>query len=398
MFEEIFEEELGRESVFRDASKLLPDHVPAALVHRDEEFRQLTRIFKPVIESKASQRVLVTGSTGVGKTALTRRFGAVLEATVKSRNLNLIYFHINCRKDRTLYSVLVKLYQHFNPRWPYRGLGPEKLLDTAVTYLNSHDAYLVLTLDEIDYFLQLNGPDLLYSLTRAAEESGGPNRISIIAIAKDKSFLRYLDAATQSTFMHNVLHLDKYNARQLTDIMNQRIGEAFKVGAVEEETVELIADTASRLGDARFALELLWRAGMMADGERKDVVAPEHARRAKAEVYPEVKREVLRELHPHEKLVLLAIVRKLRISKRAYAPTEDMESSYRVVCEEYGEEPHAHTQFWGHVKRMEGLGLVDLRPTKSRHRGRGSLRIGAHEIPVEWLEREMEGLLDGRKR
>ena len=398
MFGEIFEEELSRESVFRDASKLLPDYVPRVLVHRDDEFRYLTRVFKPVIEDRASQRVLITGNVGVGKTALARRFGEELEPATKGRGLNLSYLHVNCRKDKTPYAVLMKLVQHYNPRWPARGLGPEKLLEMVVTYLNKHDAYLTLTLDELDYFVQLNGPDLLYLLTRAGEELGAPNRISIIAITRDKGFLRSLDAATQSTFMHNVLPLDRYTAPQLADILNQRIREAFKAGTVDEDTAALIADIAARWGDARLALELLWRAGMTADGEGADIVMPEHARKAKAEVYPEVKREVIRDLQLHEKLFLLAVARKLKLSKRAYALTGEVERSYRVACEEHGEKPRKHTQLWEYLKRMEGLGLVDLQPSGERHRGK-SQRVSVPDIPVATLERELERLLKaGSKR
>jgi cell division control protein 6 len=396
MYKDIFEDEMGRETVFRDASKLMPDYVPPVLVYRDDEFRQLTRIFKPVVESGASQRVLIIGSVGVGKTALTRRFGEELESAARDRRLNLRYIHINCRKDRTLYGVLTKIVQNYDPRLPQRGFGPEKLLDMIVNYLNTHDAYLTLTLDEIDFFVEQNGPDLIYSLTRAAEESGKQNRISIISIARDKSFLRFLDAGTQSTFMHNVLSLDRYSATQLKGIMNQRVGMAFKTGVVEEDVVELIADIASRWGDARFALELLWRAGMAADSEGKDSVTPEHVRRAKAEVYPELKREVLQELQQHEKLVLLAAARKLRASKGAYALTGDVEKTYHLVCEEFGEEPRRHTQFWEYLQRISGLGLVDLQLSGPGQRGK-SLRISIQEAPVEWLEKEMERVLYRRK-
>ena len=384
---------MGRESVFMDASKLSPDYVPRVLPHREEEFRQLTRVFKPVLESGMSQRVLVVGSVGVGKTALARRFGQELEPAAKGRGLNLSYLHVNCRKDKTPYAVLMKLVEHYNPRWPCRGLGPEKLLDMVVTYLDKHDAYLTLTLDELDFFLQLNGPDLLYLLTRTAEESGGVNRISLIAIARDKErFLRSLDAPTQSTFMHNVLMLDRYTAPQLADILNNRILDAFKTGAVDEETVSLIADIAARWGDARFALELLWRAGMIADGEGADLVMPEHARRAKAEVYPEIKKEVLRDLQPHEKLLLLTVARKLKLSKRAYLLTGEALRSYRVICEEYSEHPRRHTQIWEYLKRMEGLGLVSLHPSGKEHRGK-SMRISVPDVPVAMLEGELERLL-----
>ncbi len=396
MYKEIFEEEMGRNTVFRDASKLMPDYVPQLLVHRDEEFRQLIRTFKLVLENRASQRVLVTGSVGVGKTALTRKFGVELESAAKDRKMNLVYLHINCRKDKTLYAVLSKIVQRFNPKEPYRGLGPEKLLNDLITYLNSHDTYLVLTLDELDFFVEQNGPDLIYSLSRAAEESGGQNRISMIAIGRDKSFLRSTDAATQSSFMHNVLSLDRYNLTQLLDILKQRVGEAFKAGTVEEDTLELIADIASRWGDARFALELLWRAGMAADSEGKDLATPEHVRKAKADVYPELKRETLRELHLHEKLVLLAVARKLKSSRRAYAFTGDVEKNYRVVCEEYDEDSRKHTQFWEYLQRMNGLGLVDVQPSGPGQRGQ-SLKISIQEAPVEWLEKEMERLLKGRK-
>jgi len=396
MYRDIFEEEMNRETVFRDASKLMPDYVPQVLVHREEEFRQLTRFFKPVLENRSSQRVLVTGSVGVGKTVLTRRFGVELEKVASGRKMNMTYLHINCRKDRTIYSVIAKILQHFNPRWPYHGLGPEKLLNDVITYLNSQDAFLTVTLDELDFFVQQNGPNLVYSLTRTAEESGGPNRISVIAIARDKSFLRSLDVATQSTFMHNVISLDRYSAMQLRDILSSRVGEAFKAGAVEEDTIDLIADIASRWGDARFALELLWRAGMAADAEGKEVVTPEHARRAKADVYPEIKKEVLRELQLHEKLALLAVARKLILSKRAYVFTGDVERTYHVVCEEYREEPRKHTQFWEYLQRMNALGLLDIKPSGMGQRGQ-SLRISIQEVPAEWLEKEMERLLQGRR-
>lgn len=97
-----------------------------------------------------------------------------------------------------------------------------------------------------------------------------------MAIAREKGFLRSLDPTTQSSFMHNVLTLDRYTAPQLVDILKQRVPEAFKVGAVDEDTMTLIADIASRWGDARLALELLWRAGMAADGEGADTMMPEH--------------------------------------------------------------------------------------------------------------------------
>jgi cell division control protein 6 len=396
MFKEILEEEMARKSVFKDPSKLLPDYVPKTLVHRDEEFRQLARIFRPALDSRVGQRVLITGSVGVGKTVLAMKFGEELKSAAKKRDVKLDYIHVNCRKQKSPHMVMQEVANHYL-KLPPRGFSPEELLKESTRWLEKHDAYLTLALDEIDFFIQQNGPDMLYALTRSVEELGALGRISIIAIARDQNFTRSLDAGTQSTLMHNAIHLDTYSAEQLIDIMNARIKEAFKAGAVEDDTTMLIADIASRWGDARLALELLWRAGMLADDEGKSEVTPEHARKAKAEIHPEVRKEALRELELHERLVLLALARRLKLSEQAYAMTGEVETAYRVVCEEYGERPRGHTQLWGYLKHAEELGLVDFKPTSKGQRGQSrKISISVPDVPVKSLVEELERLLKAK--
>jgi cell division control protein 6 len=393
MSKRILEEELRRRTVFRDPGILLPDYVPPSLVHRDEEFRWLAKVFRQFLSTRVSQHVLVVGEVGVGKTVLTYKFGSELQGLAREREMQLDFVHINCRKDKSTYAICAKLVHHFNPRWPYHGLGPEKLLDMVFTHLEAHNKYLLLALDEIDHFTRLNGPDLIYALTRSAEERGRRSRVGLIGIAREKRFLDLLDPPTRSTFMHNVLTLVPYNATQLIDIMTQRIEGAFKPGAVDPETVELVADIAARWGNARLALELLWRAGLFADSRGSDVVLPEHAREAKAEVYPEIRREVLESLQLHEKLVLLALARRLKISRQAYALTGEVRKGYEVVCEEWSEEPRGATQFWNYMNRLQSFGLVDLKPSGVGHRGK-STRVSIPDVPVAWLEKEILATLE----
>lgn len=395
MSRKILEEEFSKRSVFLDASKLLPDYVPPTLVHREKEFRWLAQVFRPLVQNRASQKALITGNIGVGKTVVSLKFGEELKTLARERGVSLDFIYINCRTEKRLHPICAKLAQHYNPRWPYTSLAPEKLLDMVFAYLKTHELHLLLVLDEADYFVQLNGPDLLYLLTRAAEKSGEKSRVSLITTSRDQSFLYRLDPPTRSTFLHNVLNLSNYTPEQLEDIMNKRIPEAFRPAAVDPETVALIAEIAGRSGNARFALELLWKAGLIADRDNSDVVLPEHAREAKADVYPEIKREVLDELQLHEKLLLLGLARRMKVKKQAYVLTGEAEESYRAVCEEYGEKSFSHTKIWEKLKRLEGLGLVGLRLSGPGQRGR-TTKISIPDVPVAWLEKELVKRLEGK--
>lgn len=385
---------MSKENVFRDQSKLSPDYVPEELVHREEEFRELTQFFRPVLEDGVSQRVLITGSVGVGKTALSSRFGREVEQAAKKRGIDLKYVHVNCRKQGTPQMVLHKIAGKFPLSVPRRGFAPQEIMEQVIDHIEKKDVFLVVALDELDYFIRQNGPDLLYSLTRVAEESGDINRLSIISTAYSPGFLDQVDEATRSTFMHNLIELGSYSAEQLSDILWKRVEVAFRSDMVKGAAINLASDIAARRGDARFALELLWYAGRIASQGEVEKVSPNHVRRAKAEIHPEIRKDVLLDLSKHELLFLLALSRRLKISGSAYALTGEVEEAYHVVCEEYEEEARAHVQFWNYIKKIDNLGVIDTEPSSKGHVGR-SQKISISDVPPDMMEKEIEKILEG---
>jgi cell division control protein 6 len=220
-----------------------------------------------------------------------------------------------------------------------------------------------------------------------------PQRVSLIGISRDPLFAQFLDPSTWSTFQKNMLLFSRYNSTQLVDILIFRVKEAFLDGAVPSSTIDLIADIAGDAGDARYALELLYNAAKIADENGVLKVSPEYVRSAKAFITPEIRKEVLLELSPHRKLLLLAACRLLRPSEEAYVTTGALEERYDLVCEEYNQVQRSHTQVWSYIQDLVGLGILTAKISGEGHRGKTTL-IGLPDIPAAVLESELEMQLE----
>ncbi|RLI24141.1 MAG: hypothetical protein DRO52_05960, partial [Candidatus Hecatellales archaeon] len=338
----IIEGELSAPTVFKDEGKLSPEYVPARLPHREAELRRLAQTFRVMVEAPGSMapKLMVRGPLGTGKTALTKRFGADLEAYAAKRRVPIIFAYLNCREEGTFYSALKTLIRkHLGGEVPERGYSAEELLETVVETLEKRRLYLLLALDEVELLVRKEGSDPLFNLTRLWEKGypEKPKRLALILIFREpecEEALKLLDPSTRSTLGYNTLRLERYAVSQLRDILEYRAGEAFKEDAILPESLELAADLAGETGNARLALELLWMAGKQADVERSPKVLPEHVRAAQLHVNPALQREHMKTLSRHEKLILLAAARLLQASESAYVGFGELEREYRAACEE----------------------------------------------------------------
>ncbi len=396
---EIIRHELQRPSVFVDEAKLSIDYVPPNLPHREDHLRKLTQLFRGVIEApgRVSQKVLIVGDTGSGKTSVTKLFGKLLCEIAKSHGFDLVYVHVNARRERTEYMILNKILSAFQTGIPLRGLSTQELLSIILEYIESNNLYLLITLDELGVFLKRRGEELLYSLSRTVDDQlNAQQRVSLIGISRNPLFGYILDPSTWSTLQKNMLRFNRYNPRQLRDILNFRVKEAVLDGAVPSSTIDLIADIAGASGDARYALEVLYNAGKMADEKGVLRILPEFVRSAKAFITPEIRREVLVDLPTHRVLLLLAVCRLLKPSEDAYVTTGALEARYGLVCEEYAQVPRSHTQIWAYIQDLVGLGILATKISSAGQRGKTTL-ISLPDIPAAVLELELELLLERRK-
>ncbi|MEM3627510.1 MAG: ORC1-type DNA replication protein [Candidatus Bathyarchaeia archaeon] len=385
------------QSVFKDETKLDISYVPQRLPHRDYELRLLMEFFSFALQfpGKMTQRVIIAGDVGTGKTVLSQRFGFDVTREASKRNIKLRYIHVNCRQYKgSLFFILQHAALTFHPNLPRRGYSAEELLGIFLQILDEENAYVILALDEFESLIQREGSEAVYKLTRLQElRQNTLQRLSLICILRDLKAIERLDAGTRSTLQSNIIKLEGYSKRQLVDILNDRVSLAFKPLAVPEDTINLVADLASSEGgNARFAIELLWRAGKYADAEGSSVVTPENVRKAISSVIP-IRKSELSLLSFHEKLFLLGLARIFKGSQRASVTLTEAEQAYAVVCEEFNEKPHSHTQLWKHLQSLSIMGIVKTEVSSVGTRGRSTL-VYLPRISADELNKELQAILE----
>ena len=389
------------QSVFKDEAKLDINYIPQKLPHREKEHRLLMEFFSFLLRcpERMAQRVIVTGDVGTGKTALAQHFGANLTSEANKRNIKFRYIHVNCREHRgSLSPILHSAVTIFRPNYPARGYSAEEILAVLMQVLDEENAHVILTLDEFDSLIEKEGSDAVYKLTRLQEmRQGKPQRLSFIFILRDLKALEKVDESARSTLQRSIISLERYGKTQLVDILNDRVSTAFELGAVEEDVVDLIAELAFKeTGNARFGIELLWRAGKYADAQDAEIVGAECVRTAVSSIVPGVRRSELAGLSLHEKLFLLAIARYFKENEQAYAQLSEVEKSYAVICEEFNEKPNSHTQVWNYAKYLSSLGILKTEVAASTTRGR-STRVSLLSIPAFELEKQLSASLEDEK-
>jgi len=371
-------------SVFRDQGKLSFDYLPEKMVHREKQIQRMFSLLRPIVEASASSNAFLYGPVGTGKTHSAKRFCLDFRKYAGDHDRALDFYLVNCRQRMGDDAVLLALVRHFDPHFPDRGFSVAEKLETLRRHLEKYKLHFIVILDEVDALLKKSGADLIYAFARIAEETtAAKGNISMILISQRPNALEYMDPAALSTFRRtSVIEFPRYDREELHDIVGDRVDLAMHRGTVGTEIVGMIADLAAEFGDARYGIELLEKAGMLADEEASDEVTPEHVRGAKAHVHPTHVEERLAQLDVPKKLVLLAIARRIR--KKAHITMGEAEESYELVCEEFREKPRAHTQLWKYVRELDALGLIDTKLSGEGVVGKTTL-ISLPEIPAKIL-------------
>ena len=376
--------------MFRDEWTLLPEYLPHQIPHRDSQLRTLELYFQSVVQNapRASQNAMIYGPVGSGKTMIAKKLGESLQKKAMLYGNLVKMLHVNCRIDKSLQAVLVRALNTLGQKYPSRGYSFEELLQALVEELRSNHAHLIIAFDEVDYLVAAD-PSALYTITRLRETAEGSQVFSSLLISKTLDYMKRVDLSTLSSVQWNTISLAPYTSKQLFDIIASRNDEAFNDGCLDDECMQLAADIASQYGDARYARDLVHRAGKAADVSSSPRVLPEHVREAKASLPPQFRKEELSYLTRHQRLLLKAISTLLKKGGSTYVTMGEVEKTYAALCETEELTPNHHTQVWNDVNEMARKGLIESRPSGRGMRGRTTL-IGLSLVSAKELIAELE--------
>jgi cell division control protein 6 len=382
-------------SIFKNKESLSPDFPIEKywdkIPHRVDQIDILWNLYGDVLDKAGTsflRRLQIIGPAGSGKTCTLKFFGQTFEEEAKRRGIHLDHIYMNLKFEGGRRVIFFRnLVNKIEPRLVSASFSAEEQLRSLIEYLQEKQRFILLTVDEIDYFVRrFRKEGIVYDLTRLNELSCKPcGIIGITFLARQKEFHDLLDPAELSTLGRLFIEFKPYSEDQLLDILERRAEEAFNKGVYAEKTLRFIANiTSSRRinGDLRYALDLLLYAGILADNLGSPRLLLDHVRRVDSQISPSLTTEDLLGLSSGSKIVLLALVRSLS-GDRPYASLMEIRENVNFICESYSLKP---------IKNME-KSLQDLWDRQIID-FKSLMEIGISGAPVADLDTFLDNLVE----
>ncbi|RLE59936.1 MAG: hypothetical protein DRJ35_04580 [Thermoprotei archaeon] len=410
-------EDFSSHKIILDERKLSNEYIPTVLPHREEHLKKTIETLKPIFQGEENiVRILIyNGPIGTGKTAVARSIGnKLIEYARKNKIPPIAVSYINGQEFKSKFQVLRKIGSDLGLNIPRRGFSTQEVMEYILNFLNRNNYNLYLILDEADVTVkQREGNEIFYMVTRL-NEIYGEQRLGLGTVIIFRNYYQnidILDKAVISSLNAPIIEFDPYTSSELETILWSRIEKekAMRAEAVNDEIISMIADTVgydvkkkTGSGDARMAIKILYFSAKKAESEGRTYILPDDVRSViNRGVLPTVyDKDILSRLSLHEKIILLAITRTLRLEKeKAYVNMGVVKLEYEDLCNKYRIEPLGHTSVWERIQRLKTLDLIETKVAKGTSRGRTTRiqipeKIGINRVPLDLLENILEELIE----
>ncbi len=331
-----FQEFLENENIFQDRDVLRPEFIPKYLPHRDLQIQRIAEIVACTLKNSMPSNIFIFGKTGTGKTAVVKHVSDRLNAQLKrTKGPESKWVFLNCQEVNTGYRVLAKIAGEIDAEdpIPIAGWPIDVVFDKVVEKLDAKvQGICFIVLDEIDILVAntKKSHDILYNLARINTRLQHA-RVNIIGISNVLNFKSHMDPRVLSSLGEEEIVFPAYNAMELKDILQDRANKAFLEGALQLDVIPLCAALAAKEhGDARKALDLLRKAGELAERRRMSQVTQDYVYFAQNDIERDKMKEYCQALPLQSKIIFLSIYQLQRNFHDQEIITGEV---YNVYCE-----------------------------------------------------------------
>ncbi len=369
----IFEQFLKKESLFKDKKVLQSNYLPGEINHRDEQITKIAQILAPSLRQEKPSNLFIYGKSGTGKTVSMNYISDQIRTMAYNKKIPLKIVYINCKLKKisdTEYRLIAQLAREFGKEIPPTGLPTDEVYNIFYKTLEEESSTIILILDEIDELVKKAGDELLYNLLRM--NSGlKKSSTSLIGISNDLLFANNLDPRVKSSLSEEEVIFPPYNAVQLQDILQKRAGEAFKEGVLGDGVIQKCAAFAAREhGDARRALEVLRVAGEITERKGNNIISMKEIDEAEETIEKDRITELVKN-HPKQiQATLYSIMLNKKSSKYNFIQTGDVYDTYIELCKKVGLRPLTQRRVSDIIAELDMLGIINAKVISKGRFGR----------------------------
>jgi len=321
--------------IFKRRDALDPSYVPEELPHRDTEIQKVAELTACALKDDCPPNFLCYGQTGTGKTATIRYISQKLAQQSLINKPWWIY--TNCSVVSTPYRILAHIYNTISgsEKIPPTGLPKDvifkKLLGLMDQKIGPSICFIVL--DEVDMVAEKKGGnEILYDLTELTKNLDYC-KVCLIGISNKLKFKEKLDPRVISRIGKEHIVFPIYDASQLRDILYKRAKVAFQEGVLKTDVIPLCAKLAyEEHGDARKALQLLKKAGSIAESTQKEQVSKNHVHKAQDELEKDHIVEYIQGMPLQAQLTLTAIYLIAKFEHNHVITSGDVYEVHSELC------------------------------------------------------------------
>ncbi len=360
----IFEQFLKKESLFKEKRVLQSLYIPNEVKHRDAQITQIANILAPALRMEKPSNIFIYGKTGSGKTLSVRYLAEQMLTLADNKKIPLKVIYLNCKLKKiadTEYRLIAQLAREFGKEIPPTGLPTDEVYNIFFKAIDEEKRIILLILDEVDRLVEKAGDELIYNLTRVNSDLKQA-QMSFVGISNNLIFSNNLDPRVKSSLSEEEVVFPPYNAIQIQDILKRRAEEAFKEEVLDDGVIQKCAAYAAREhGDARRAIDLLRVAGELAERKGGSKITTKDIDEAEDAIERDKVIEIVKNQPKQFQATLYAIMMNKSNSRAKFVQTGDVYDAYHQLCSKTGLRPLTQRRVSDIVAELDMLGIINAK-------------------------------------